>query len=471
MSMEMRVKFPCHLGVVVDPITENTVEALPFGQSSISLSVLEATLPDWRTKPGRGGALTKTTPLNTATNVSAVAGLCGWTLRYNEMTKRVESTKRGVVIPEDDHENTSLTLLGDDVVRAGMSRADLGALVDSVATANRYHPVRDWINSVPWDGVSRRSIWHQTLVLANPRKAEYRAKLMDRWALQCVGALEEPLGISSPGFLVLCGPQHTGKTYWYLHLCPVQEAIGTGVTLDPSSKDSVLRVIRCWIVELGELDSTTRRADVSMLKAFTSNDVDVVRLPYARRDTSYRRRTVLGGTVNGSGFLVDETGNRRFWVLDVVSCNVLPPEIMQQVWAEYMTMYRAGERWHLDVQTLAELNSSNLDHTAVDPLRERITTGLDWGSVDWSTIDPSNYQAFPQVGWLTATDLCIKVGIERPTKAESTRAGGIVRDLHRVSAGGKQGNLERKSNGVKLLAVPRYAQPWQPQVQIAQNAG
>ena len=452
--MAARVKFPHFLGVCSVPATDSEVASPETFMRDIPRAVLEATLPDWRTGKNKRDEVVKTTPLSTADNMRALCTLTGWLLRFNEMTKRVDIMRNGMVIPEDDHENIALTLFGDCVVRAGMGRTDLGALVDAVASSNRYHPVKDWILATPWDGVSRLHLWHETLVLVDPRKTGFRNRLIDKWALQCIGALMEKRGISSPGILVLAGGQCIGKSYWFTHLCPLTDTIGAGLNLDPSNKDSVLKAVRYWIGELGELDSTTRRADVSMLKAFLSNNVDVVRLPYARRDTSFRRRSVFGGTVNGTGFLVDETGNRRFWVMDVLRRDVLSPDVMQQVWAEYMARYLSGERWHLDADTLAELNASNLDHTAIDPLRERIANGFDWEGVEWGAIDPANYRAFPDVLWMSATDVCIEAGLARPTKAESTRAGGIVRSLYRVHGSVEQGNLERKSNGVKLLAVP-----------------
>lgn len=165
------------------------------------------------------------------------------------------------------------------------------------------------------------------------------------------------------------------------------------------------------------------------------------------------------GTVNGTGFLVDDTGNRRFWVLEVVRCHVLSKEDMQQVWAEYMHMYRNGARWHLDPQTLAELNSENERFTAVDPLREKIATRWDWSGTDWSKVDPVNWRGCTAVvTWKTASDVCQAIGIERPTRSEATRAGTIVRQLQATHGQCHLqchlDQLERRANGTRLLAVP-----------------
>ena len=123
-----------------------------------------------------------------------------------------------------------------------------------------------------------------------------------------------------------------------------------------------------------------------------------------------------------------------------------------------MHMYEQGERWHLDEVTLTELNVSNVDHTRIDPLREQIATHFDWRSVPWAAVNPSTWQAFPDVKWLTATDVCISAGLDRPSRAESTRAGTIVRQLQlaNVSSTGVINfkPVLRKSNGVTLLGVP-----------------
>lgn len=447
-----------HRGKIKSPIVLGTV-----GQGAAQVEVsprldraqLKTNLPDWSGRPDDEGNMVRIKPLNTGANVEALAGVQGWQICRNEMTKRTEITRVGLVIPSDDQDNTSLALFGDDVVRAGMSRMGLTELVDAVATRRRYHPVQQWIEAHPWDGVPRLEIFFDALALADETKTNLRNLLMRKWLVQAVAALLEPNGVDGQGVLVLAGPQNAGKTYWCSHLCPVDGAVRTGLNLDPLNKDSLLSAIGSWIVELGELDSTTRRADVAALKAFITRREDVVRQPYARRDSTYKRRTVYTATVNGTGFLVDDTGNRRFWVIEVTHCNVLPPDVMQQVWAEALTLYRAGERWNLDAETLAELNASNVAHTIVEPLKERIQTGFDWESVKWSTVDPKEWRNCPDVVWLTATDICMAVGIDRPTRAESTRAGAIVRELHRLSGQVIPQGITRQANGTRLLAVPK----------------
>lgn len=448
------MKRPIKTPLVLGKVQAARIMEVQNGEFRPTWELLKSRLPDWRVRRGPDGEPIKDRPHNTVANVKALADVAGWGLRYNVMTKRTELTKPGLLAPRDDHDNAALAYFGDTAIRAGMARDGLAELVDAAGGGSPYHPVLEWIEATPWDGRSRLPEFHASLVLPDQAKASLRDTLMDAWALQAIGALLEANGIAAQGVLVLNGHQEVNKTRWANSLCPFFDAVRIGLHIDPLDKDSVLQATGAWISEAGELDSTMRRSDVSALKAFFTRDTDVVRPAYARRDNTYRRRTVFVGSVNGTGFLVDDTGNRRYWVIEVVLCQMLAPEFIQQVWAEYLALYRGGKRWHLDAETKAGLNASNIDHAAVDPLRERIATRFDWATVEWDTIDPDNWRAFPKVAWKSATDVCVLAGIERPTRAEATRVGAIVRDLQRVSGRVSRGTLERKSNGTKLLAVP-----------------
>jgi putative DNA primase/helicase len=444
--MEGRVKTPLVLGQMVDG-----TNAAP----SISRSVLIEKLPDWyRNKDG-----VAIRPLQTTDNLKAVMKLFGWNeIRFNELTKKIEVTKIGLVDGRHDRNNAALTFLGDDVVRAGMSREGIVDLVETVGGENCYHPCKEWVESQPWDGVSRMALFHDTLVLLDPTKTHLRAQLMDGWMLQGIGALLEPNGIAAQGVLTIAAPQARNKTRWVQSLCPVPGAVRTGMHIDPLNKDSVFAATGAWITEAGELDTTTRKSDAGALKAFFTRCLDVLRPPYAKRENEYKRRTVFVGTVNGTGFLHDTTGNRRYWTIAVDRCVLLEPSQMQQVWAEYLHKYQHGARWFLDTATQEALNKENLEYTATEPLRDLISTKFDWQSVKWAAIEPEGWRDHPEVAWLTATAICEKVGYSKVTRAEATRAGAIVRELQQVNRQGiglTRKEICRNSNGSKLLAVPK----------------
>lgn len=422
---------------------------------AIPRPVLEAHLPDWKVVDGQKKALLPTTQ-----NFAALMALGGWRARYNEMTKRIELVKDGLLAPQDDAENTALTLLGDWAVMHGLPRECVAELSDAIGRGDPYHPVRDWVLTLKWDGVDRREMLLNTLELEDPSTEPLAARLLYKWMLQGVGALMEPNGLMAAGMLVVVGPQYAGKTYWSRALVPITGAFRDGLTIDPNNKDSLLKAVGTFLGELGELDATMRKADIAQLKAFLTSNEDEVRLPYARRAARFKRRTLFVGTVNGSGFLVDETGNRRFWVIAVTKCHVLPPELMQQVWAQYMHLYQKGERWNLEPNLLEALNASNRRFETVDPLAERITSAFDWASVDLGTVTDDNRTHHPELAWMTATQICMSAGVQDPRKSDATRAAGIVKSRwdvqgHLSAQLGKVALLDRRSNGIRLIAVPK----------------
>lgn len=448
---------PLDLGERVEALAEmaDSQRAPAIPPLAIKRAVLEAHLPDWQVREGQ-----KVKPHNTSSNLEVLMRLGGWSARYNEMSRRTELFQEGAIAARDDDLNTNLTLLGDWAVVHGLNRETTAELLDAVARKHAYHPVRDWIMAVQWDGVDRRELFQNTLELADPATKPLAARLLHKWMLQGIGALMEPNGLTAAGMLVLAGPQYAGKTWWVRHLVPLEGTIAEGVTVDPSNKDMLLRAISTFVTEVGEMDGTMRRADIAVFKGFVTNNVDEVRLPYARRATHFKRRTILVGTVNGTGFLVDETGNRRFWVIDVVRCHVLDAEIMRQVWAQYLHLYRQGERWSLEHDLLGAINAANHRHEMVDPLTERIAASFDWSSVDLGSITPDSRTTHPGLAWLTATQICERVGVREPRKSDATRAAGIVKKqwlnqslLPTDSA--TLALLDRRSNGLRLIAVPK----------------
>ena len=106
-----------------------------------------------------------------------------------------------------------------------------------------------------------------------------------------------------------------------------------------------------WLVELSELASIKGNANIESVRAFLSNKEDQIRLPYARTITSYPRRSVFIGTTNSDTPLVDNEGNRRFWVVSVGTVDNAGLEAARdQIWAEAVAAFDKGEEWWLTPQ-------------------------------------------------------------------------------------------------------------------------
>jgi putative DNA primase/helicase len=321
-----------------------------------------------------------------------------------------------------------------------MSQANLTSLPSSLVpefmsmlcAQNPFHPAQQWVDSKPWDGVSRMPLWLATVKAVDE---SLKVQMMRRWAISAIAALYKPGGVSAHGVLTLLGDQGIGKTSWFLSLVP--QGLGfakDGMILRPDSPDSVRQVTANWLVELGELDATFRKSDIAALKAFITQASDTYRLPYARKNTVNPRRTVFFASVNDSKFLSDNTGNRRYWTIDCLEIDYRHQIDMQQFWAEIKTLYRAGESWFLDEAELASLNESNEQFMTLDPITERLETKLNWDApgFDWK--------------WRTATDVALSIGLANPGRSDVTRVATYLQK--------NRGCTRRRSNGMTMTLVP-----------------
>lgn len=239
--------------------------------------------------------------------------LRGYMARYNVITKSFETigrTPAGRPMSQDD-----LAIIMHDELAGFYTGASVdNILMDSafIARENQYNPVLDLLRATPWD---KRDRLPQVYSLLGIEEEDTLSKaLIYKWLLQCVALLfntaEDPFG--ADGALVLNGLQRTGKTSFFAHLAMENKWFGGGLSVDDRDKDSTRRILGVWIAELGELEST-QKADVAMVKAFVTNAYDAYRLPYGRSDTTAPRTTSLCGTCNSAQYLVDSTGNQRWW--------------------------------------------------------------------------------------------------------------------------------------------------------------
>jgi len=300
-------------------------------------------------------------------NTEALLKHGGITVRYNEMSKQVEvRTRLGIVLTGNEADAVVLERGRRHGYRPARDVWDQHLRL--LLRRNSYHPVRTWVESKPWDGTDRLGDLFGTLTLQHGADVNFAEVLLRRWLISAVAALYEKDGVKAEGVLVLQGDQSIGKTSWVASLSPV--GIKTGSFLDPTNTDNVKQNVSNWIVELGELDATFRRADIARLKAFISLTEDTLRLPYARREDTFPRMTAFAASVNDVEFLRDATGNRRYWTLPVTGCNFEHGIDMQQVWAQVRKLYEAGERWWLDAAENITLIGVNSNHTQDDPIDE-----------------------------------------------------------------------------------------------------
>jgi putative DNA primase/helicase len=319
-------------------------------------------------------------PLETIENLAEVLKRLGVIVRYNIIAKKEEILIPGQCYTIDNQANASLAWIVSHLKRIQMPTGSTMEYLTSIADRNLYNPVETWINSKPWDGIDRLNEMYQTVTCADePQDGLLKETLMRRWFISAIAGAFEPNGVSAHGMLVFQGAQAMGKTYWFKKLVPEHLKLRKdGLILKPDDRDSVKKAISYWLVELGELDGTFNRSDIAQLKSFMTADNDVMRLSYGRKESDFARRTVFFGSVNSDKFLVDNTGNRRFWSIECAAINYKHEINMQQFWAQIYQIYKSGEPWVLQPDELDMLNKSNEKFQTIDPIEEMILNCYDW---------------------------------------------------------------------------------------------
>ena len=294
-------------------------------------------------------------------------------IRYNVISKDNEISVQGRVYTDDNEANANYAELLNVAKLNCMETGCISSYVYKAADLNQYNPIAEFILSKPWDGISRLGVLYSTIQTTPEFPKHKKELLIRRWLISGAAAVFHK-GFYCKGILILQGDQSVGKTAWLKKLvpAPVSEYFGEGCILDPANKDSVKTVISNWINELGELDATLKR-DVARFKAFITNQYDVFRKVYAHEDSKFPRRTIFCGSVNDREFLVDHTGNVRFWTIPVVSMNYNHNIDMQQLWAEVAVLYKNGEKWWLNQQEEKELEELNKNHLKTSVLEEMLT--------------------------------------------------------------------------------------------------
>ncbi len=261
----------------------------------------------------------------------------GVLVRYDVIRKRVDIVSPFVAKGSDNSENAALAHIVSLSNLNTFPRGDVERYVAAIADARPYNPVKEWIGSKPWDGKDRMPAVFQTLIQREDYPAELKHVLMRKWLLSVAAAALVEKDFRCRGVLTLAGPQRIGKTSWVNALIDDPElrrrVIKIDHHLDAHNKDSIVGAVSHLICEIGELDSAMKK-DVARLKGVLTRDSDKLRKVYLREESEMPRRTVFAATVNHGRFLVDDTGNSRWWVIPVVEVDWQHRIPMQQVFAQ-----------------------------------------------------------------------------------------------------------------------------------------
>lgn len=192
------------------------------------------------------------------------------------------------------------------------NRNDYFDAIKNVSMRNKFHPVRDILDGLEFDGDEHiRSLLPDYLGVED---TEYSYQVMRLWMMGAVARIYDP-GCKFDYTMIFTGPQGLGKST-FLKMMALNDSWFND-SLDSLDSDKAAQsLMGSWIVELAELKSLARTAGgVESVKRFLTAVQDKYRVPYERRADIFLRQCVFAGTTNKSDFLQDETGNRRFLII------------------------------------------------------------------------------------------------------------------------------------------------------------
>ncbi len=251
-----------------------------------------------------------------------------------------------------------------------------------------FHPVKDYLNSVKWDEEKR--VDRLLVDYLGAEDSAYVHAVTRKTLVAAVSRIFEP-GIKFDYVLTLIGGQGVGKSTivrklgkeWY------SDSFGT-----VQGKEAFEQIQGVWILEMAEL-AGLKKAEMETIKHFISKQEDRYRVAYGRRIENFPRQCIFIGTTNNKDFLKDPTGNRRFWPVDTMEkeplksvWDDLDSYEIDQIWAEAVCLYKAGETRYLDKELEEVAYNKQREHSEIDERAGIIQKYLDtllptnWGEMD-----------------------------------------------------------------------------------------
>jgi predicted P-loop ATPase len=324
---------------------------------------------------------------------------------FNEFEQRETAVKR---LPWDRNVHKyprPLSDADDAELRLYMERCyDItgkGQITDAltiVVRGNSYHPVRDYLDALTWDGTERLDTLFIDLFGATD--SAYTRAVTRKAFAAAVARIYKP-GCKYDEVLVIVGDQGVGKS---TALAKMGGDWFSDSMETLTGKEALEQIQGSWIIELSEL-AGLRRAEVDAVKHFVAKKEDRFRVAYGKRVEHFPRRCVFFGTTNEEDFLRDVTGNRRFWVVNckgaagkLKAWNYLTPATVAQLWAEAKERYAQGEPLYLAEAGLEEEARLIQDrHLEKDERSGLISEYLERLLPDnWDTLDPYQRQCWLQ---------------------------------------------------------------------------
>ncbi len=219
---------------------------------------------------------------------------------------------------------------------------------------NYSHPVKDYLDSLKWDGELRAE--RLFIDYLGVEDSKYTRTVTIKMLLAAVTRVFDP-GHKFDNMLVLQGVQGIGKSTLLKKLAVKSNWFNDNKVNVEDSKKIMENYSGCLIIEIAELSSFSKKT-AEAIKSFISATQYRSRLAFGRASTTYKVQYILFGTTNDDTFLNDKTGNRRFWVLNCNKENIIKnvwndlDNEIDQIWAEVYQRFKTGEELTLNNELL-----------------------------------------------------------------------------------------------------------------------
>lgn len=314
-------------------------------------------------------------PYKTQRNARAALLRMGVKLSYDEFASRylVEGLD-GFGPSLDDAALTRMRLTMEEDYRLTFAKERWFDFATDHARKNSFHPVKDHLAALEWDGEPRIDHWLHRY--GGAEDSEYVRAVSSIPLIAAVRRIYQP-GCKFDEMPVLESGQGTNKSRALAVLAVREDWFTDDCPLNADSKLLIEQLDGRWIVEMGELKGM-RRGEVEGVKSMLSRSVDKARLAYGRMTEERPRQCVFIGTTNDSAYLRDMTGNRRFWPVRVPRFDV---EALRrdrdQLWAEAAAREAKGESIRLPEHLWAVAGEHQAAREIGDPIYDRLAERLE----------------------------------------------------------------------------------------------
>ena len=334
----------------------------------------------------------------------------GITVRYNTLLKEIDIKGLSSQYSTNNASEILPVILIDYLKTfkiKGDNLQNVKMYLKVISDESRYNPFEELMKGAKWDNIDRLTEIYKILGVYDSKYQTY----IKKWLLQSIALAlnsdENPIG--AEGVLVLQGEQGLAKTSFFRILSPFPQWFIEGAVVDMHDKDSIIKAVSGMLCELGELDSTLK-CEQSSLKAFITQPLDTIRMPYAEKATKTPRRTSFCGTVNPQDYLRDETGSRRFWTIPVTKIDkqalfTLKREWVHQLWAQVYAIYMENKNgFRLTDDEMKTLQQDNQAFNVPLPYELEIIELFDFNlpSEKWD--------------WWQAKDVAFRLGVKNDSR-------------------------------------------------------